>query len=358
MSIRMLPASRKSCSGAAWPFKKARERPSLPTTRRTVSSPSQLMACSSSQRFSSRGACTTSKVAETSARSAPWRTTSAPARPPARSCSASTTMDLPAPVSPVSTVKPGRHSISMASMMAKSRICSEVSTGSSAGVIVTATAPMQLRAQEPIEVVTYRVQQRHPLLRLFDEQAIPGLDFGAHRAVAHQLRTRVVALEESQLDARARRDDERAVRQGVRAYWRHDEHVEMRFDDRSAAGEGIGGRAGCACDDDAIARVRVDVASVDVCLKIDHAPRGQALHDDVVQRQRVGEDAARILEPCGQQRALVGVELALQSGIDLGHELLGHDVGEKAQMPAVDAEQRHVVPGHKARRIKERTVPV
>jgi hypothetical protein len=70
-----------------------------------------------------------SKVAETSARSAPCRTTSAPARPPASSVSASTTMDLPAPVSPVSTVSPGRHSISTASMMAKSRICSEVSMG-------------------------------------------------------------------------------------------------------------------------------------------------------------------------------------------------------------------------------------
>jgi hypothetical protein len=66
---------------------------------------------------------------------------------------------------------------------------------------MTATAPMQLRAQEPIEVVTYRVQQRDPLLRLFDEQAICGLDFGAHLAVAHLLRALVVLVEKSQLDA-------------------------------------------------------------------------------------------------------------------------------------------------------------
>ena len=51
----------------------------------------------------------TSKVAVTSARSAPWRTAPLSARPPTASSSASTRIDLPAPVSPVSTVKPRRE---------------------------------------------------------------------------------------------------------------------------------------------------------------------------------------------------------------------------------------------------------
>ena len=73
-------------------------------------------------RRSAAGLFAIAKVAETSARSAPCRTTSAPARPPAASSSASTRMDLPAPVSPVSTVRPEASSSSAASMIAKSRI--------------------------------------------------------------------------------------------------------------------------------------------------------------------------------------------------------------------------------------------
>ena len=41
------------------------------------------------------------------------------ARPPKRRLSASTMMDLPVPVSPVSTLKPGANSISSRSMVAK-----------------------------------------------------------------------------------------------------------------------------------------------------------------------------------------------------------------------------------------------
>jgi hypothetical protein len=48
-----------------------------------------------------------SKTQETTALSAPWRTTSAEALPPISRASASTRMDLPAPVSPVSRLSPG-----------------------------------------------------------------------------------------------------------------------------------------------------------------------------------------------------------------------------------------------------------
>ena len=64
----------------------------------------------------------TSNSALISARAAPSRTTPASPRLPSASCSASTRIDLPAPVSPLSTDKPDANSISSASTMTKSRI--------------------------------------------------------------------------------------------------------------------------------------------------------------------------------------------------------------------------------------------
>ena len=52
--------------------------------------------------------------------------------------------------------------------------------------------------------MTERMKQRDALLRLMDVEAILGLDLGKHGAIAHQLRARVVAVEESQLDVGAR----------------------------------------------------------------------------------------------------------------------------------------------------------
>ncbi len=53
------------------------------------------------------GVVVDSKTQATTALSAPWRTTSAEDLPPISRASASTRMDLPAPVSPVSRLRPG-----------------------------------------------------------------------------------------------------------------------------------------------------------------------------------------------------------------------------------------------------------
>jgi hypothetical protein len=53
------------------------------------------------------GAGVDSKTQERTALSAPWRTSSAELLPPMRRANASTRMDLPAPVSPVSRFSPG-----------------------------------------------------------------------------------------------------------------------------------------------------------------------------------------------------------------------------------------------------------
>src|SRR5689334_5005317 len=63
-----------------------------------------------------------SKVAVTCPCSAPWRTSPASPRPPSASAKASSRIDLPAPVSPVSTASPRKNSISRRSIRTMSRI--------------------------------------------------------------------------------------------------------------------------------------------------------------------------------------------------------------------------------------------
>src|ERR1700704_5551100 len=100
---------------------KARVRPSASCTRRRIISPV------SSRPFSVRifvagWPLGTSKVAVTWPCSTPWRTRPASPRPPSASAKASSRMDFPAPVSPVSTARPRENSISSRSIRTMSRI--------------------------------------------------------------------------------------------------------------------------------------------------------------------------------------------------------------------------------------------
>src|SRR2546425_2788181 len=83
-----------------------RLRPWLLISRRTISSRSPR----------------SSKMASMVACASPVRTRSAEARAPRRRPTASTRMDLPAPVSPVSTLNPGSNSTSTASITARLRM--------------------------------------------------------------------------------------------------------------------------------------------------------------------------------------------------------------------------------------------
>src|SRR5438105_10589378 len=147
-----------------------------------MSSSAPPIDCSASHCLSSPETPASSKAHVISARSAPWRTASAPARPPASSCSASTTIDLPAPVSPVSTVSPGRNSSSTESMRAKSRICRWLSMAEpQPSALDAAAAPVQLRAQDLVVIVRRRMQQRHVLARRAGLQALAGHERAEYR---------------------------------------------------------------------------------------------------------------------------------------------------------------------------------
>ena len=95
----------------------------------------RLLPCASMLRFKSKSSCASKPLsssqdcrlgfransAEISVRLAPSRTTLASARAPSTSCKASTKIDLPAPVSPLSTPKPWLKSKSSCRTMTKSR---------------------------------------------------------------------------------------------------------------------------------------------------------------------------------------------------------------------------------------------
>src|SRR4030088_2204209 len=100
---------------------KARVRPSASCTRRRIISP--VSSSPLSLRITDAGwPFGTSNTAVTCPCSTPWRTRPASPRPPSASANASSRMDLPAPVSPVSTARPRENSISSRSIRTMSRI--------------------------------------------------------------------------------------------------------------------------------------------------------------------------------------------------------------------------------------------
>src|SRR5258706_3916563 len=105
---------------------KARVRPSASCTRRRIISRDSSEFVSSSAlslRINEAGwSFGTASTGVTCPCSAPWRTRPESPRPPSASAKASSRMDLPAPVSPVSTARPRENSISSRSIRTMSRI--------------------------------------------------------------------------------------------------------------------------------------------------------------------------------------------------------------------------------------------
>ena len=100
------------------PLSRTMLRPERVIVRETMSCPPSASTPFSSSRGRSDGQALASKSASTTARSWPARMRSRSARSPRARFIASMTMDLPAPVSPVSTLSPSVNSRFSASMSA------------------------------------------------------------------------------------------------------------------------------------------------------------------------------------------------------------------------------------------------
>src|SRR5665213_2733873 len=110
-----------TCTLTGWSLTKARVRPSANCTRRRIRSSSAAMSLAlSSARAGWRAAI--SNTAVTWPCSTPWRTSVWSPRAPSASAKASSKIDLPAPVSPVSTARCPAKSMSSRSIRTMSRI--------------------------------------------------------------------------------------------------------------------------------------------------------------------------------------------------------------------------------------------
>ena len=94
-------------------------------------------------------------------RSAPWRTIAGSARPPISSSMASTTSVLPAPVSPVTAVIPGRSTRVSSSMTPRSRTASS----SSISDLASPVAQAELGLEDAVEVAGSERHQPGPVRR-------------------------------------------------------------------------------------------------------------------------------------------------------------------------------------------------
>ena len=226
-----------------------------------------------------------------------------------------------------------------------------------------APAPVELAAQQTVVVVARRVQQRDACRGGADGQAVARREAAERAAVAGHLGEGVGTVDEPHLDVGAARDDDRAVGEGVWTDGRDHEHIETRLHDRAAAGERVGRRAGGGRDHEAVAAVGVDEAAADPGLEVDEMTALALLQDHVVERESAGAAARGRADLGGEQGTFVAGAVAGQRRIDARQHVLGHDIGEEPQPPAVHAEQRHTAAGdeprrlrHEAGRIEERTV--
>jgi hypothetical protein len=103
---------------------------------------------------------------------------------------------------------------------------------------------------------------------------VPNAAWSAADAIARHLSIRVVPLDERDLNRGMRGDHDGPVGQGVGANRREHQDIEMRLDDGTAAGKRIRRRARRRGDDDAVARVRVDVLAVHSRFEVQHAAGG------------------------------------------------------------------------------------
>jgi hypothetical protein len=98
----------------------------------------------------------------------------------------------------------------------------------------------------------------------------------------------------------------------MRAYRRHDQHIEPRVDDRAAAGQRVGGRSGGSGDDQPIAAVRVDVAAIDAGAKIEQPAGFAPQQHDVVEGLVLLNAAGGVHQPRLKQRPAVGHAAAFE----------------------------------------------
>src|SRR5581483_1865077 len=203
------------------------------------------------------------------------------ARPPTSSSIASTRIDLPAPVSPVSALKPASSSSEARSISTKSRTSSARSMLFGLDALL---APAELLAQRGEVAVARRMDEAH-----------------------------------------------------------HVERRHGGMQDRALRGERVGGRAGRRGEDHAVGAQRIDEFAVERKLELDQAPL-RALADHRFVERDGAQHRLRAAQDFGvEHRAFFDAVLAVEDRADAGAHVAMADVGHEADAPEVHADHRHAV---------------
>ena len=219
-------------------------------------------------------------------RLAPARTMVGSARPPSTSCSASTTSVLPAPVSPVSTVIPGRTSSDRSSMTPRSRTRSSVSIVAAASAYCSRSASRRNRSSAPKPWGSLRTTRTG---RAATRQVT--VEPGSRRPISWPSMTSAAARSGaiSHRDPLGVGQDQAAVEREVRRHRRDHHGPQRRREDRPAGREVVRRRPGRRGDEHAVGRVGEDVLAVDGGGEADGVAEVDLLEHDLVEGQ-LGRD--------------------------------------------------------------------
>src|SRR5882724_3038750 len=322
----------------------------------------------------------TSKTASTEAVSAPVRMRSGWARLPRTSRRASMTIDLPAPVSPVSTLRPGENVTRASSRTARFRMASSrsmVAPMLSLKYVHVQTVsrwrqpgggpaarphpheplpfpPLELGSQYGEEVLLGKAEESDPGRRLMNGHDVTLLQGEAHLSVERH--HHVLVVQQGDLDALVRREHDRAVGEGVRADRRQDDRGHSREDDWPSGGEGIGGGACRGRDDEAIRPIPCRELSVHRNGEVDDATHGGFGDDHVVEGDILGEPLTMTPDLRRQHDALFDHETSGEKRLESREQLVHRQGGEETQSAQVHAQDGYGEIAHQTRHRQQRAV--
>src|SRR5258708_23068211 len=261
-ATRLRPSSRSVSAGAV--------RPSIFAALRFPSS-----------RCSTKGAPPESNTPSTVARSAPWRTWSAPARAPSVRLSASTMSDLPLPVSPVSRLRPGPKRTRHSATRARSRTLSSLSTTAYLFLGDQRTAPAELFPEPAVELFG-RAEANH--LEPPGMRAAPDRVAGRHGTAtapidAHLGRT----PKHRQPDVLPRWKHDWADCESERVHRHQYKVAKGRLEDRTTARQRVRRGTGRRCDHNPVGVDHPDRLAADVDLDPEHARLARVVDHDFVE---------------------------------------------------------------------------
>ena len=271
-----------------------------------------------------------------------------------------TTMVLPAPVSPVTTVRPGPSSsdgvvddaeaTAAASPPAQRRLAQVASA-----VVRSRAAPAvhrqaELRHQPVGE--RRRVQPGQPHGRARRGEPRPALRAAGRGApaVAPQHRRTAQSAASTSPRAPSRRHHQRPGEQRVRADRHQQQRRDLRPDHRPAGTERVRRRAGRRRADHPVAAPAGQRPPVDLDHDLEHPLRAGLLDAGLVQRPVAVRPPRRRRGPDVEGQPLLDLVSAADDLVDGGVEVVALGLGEEADVPEVDAQQRRPGSAGPARR--------